>query len=65
MKCRKNIALELVFLDGVTLVTYLEMLRVVKFVLDSKCFCLQLCPKCNNTHWNLEVFCDSDLLGLL
>jgi hypothetical protein len=35
----------------------------VKFVLDSKFFCLKLCPKFNHTDWNLKVFCDSDWAG--
>jgi hypothetical protein len=44
--------------------TYLEMLRVVKFLLDSKMFYLKLCPKFNHTEWNLKVFCDSGWLEI-
>jgi hypothetical protein len=50
-------------MDEVTMGTHLEMFRVAMFVLDSKKFCLKLCPKFNHTDWNLKVFCDSDWAG--
>jgi hypothetical protein len=36
------------------------MLMVIKFVLDTKKFCLKIWPKFKNKNWNLNVFCDSD-----
>jgi hypothetical protein len=50
-------------MDGATIGTSLEMLRFVKFVLDSNFFYLNFCPKFNHTDWNLKVFCDSDWAG--
>ena len=50
-------------MDGATMGTYLEMLRVVKFVLDTRNFCLKIHPKFDGTKWNLKVFCDSDWAG--
>jgi len=47
-------------MDGATMGTYLELLRVIKFVLDTKNFCLKIRPKFDNSSWNLKVFCDSD-----
>jgi hypothetical protein len=35
-------------MDGANLGTYKEMLRVVKFVLDRKYYCLKLNPICEN-----------------
>jgi hypothetical protein len=49
--------------DGATMGTYTEMLRVVKFVLDTKNFCLKISPKIDSTKWNLKVFCNSDWDG--
>jgi hypothetical protein len=43
--------------------TYLEMLRVVKFVIDTKNFCLQIKPAFKGKNWGLRVFCDSDWVG--
>ena len=43
--------------------TYLELLRVIKFVLDTKTFCLKIRPKIEDSSWNLKVFCDSDWAG--
>jgi hypothetical protein len=39
------------------------MLRVVKFVIDTKNFCLQIKPEFKAKNWNLQVFCDSDWAG--
>jgi len=50
-------------MDGATMGTYLELLRVIKFVLDTKNFCLKIRPKFDNSSWNLRVFCDSDWAG--
>ena len=43
--------------------TYLELLRVIKFVLDTKNYCLKISPKFNSSSLNLKVFCDSDWAG--
>jgi hypothetical protein len=42
---------------------YLEMLRVVKFVTDTKNFCLRIKPEFKGENWCLQVFCDSDWAG--
>jgi len=47
-------------MDKATKGTYLEMLRVVKFVIDTKNFCLRICPDFSIKKWSLRVFCDSD-----
>jgi hypothetical protein len=43
-----------------TIETYLEMLRVFKFVIDMKKFCLEIRPENKIKNWSLHVFCDSD-----
>jgi hypothetical protein len=50
-------------MDKATKGTYLEMLRVVKFVIDTKKFCLQIKPEFKGENWSLRVFCDSDWAG--
>jgi hypothetical protein len=50
-------------MDKATKGTYLEMLRVVKFVIDTKISCLQIKPEFKGENWNLQVFCDSDWTG--
>jgi hypothetical protein len=50
-------------MDKATKGTYLEMLRVVKFVIDTKNFCLQIKPEFKGKNWSLRVFCDSDWVG--
>jgi hypothetical protein len=47
-------------MDGASMETYLELLRVIKFVLDTKTFCLKIQPKFDDSSWNLKVFCNSD-----
>jgi hypothetical protein len=45
-------------MDGATMGSYLEMLRAVKFVLDTKTFCLKIHPKIENkivTVTGLEI----------
>jgi hypothetical protein len=39
------------------------MLRVVKFVLDTKDYCLKLNPICENEEWDLVSYSDSDWAG--
>jgi hypothetical protein len=39
------------------------MLKVVKFVIDTKNFCLQIKPEFKEKNWSLRVFCDSYWAG--
>jgi hypothetical protein len=50
-------------MDGANLAAYKEMLRVVKFVLDIKDYCLKLNPICENVEWDLISYRDSDWAG--
>jgi hypothetical protein len=50
-------------MDGATIGTYLELLRVIKFVLDTKNFGLKIRPNFAEKSWNLNVSCDSDWAG--
>jgi hypothetical protein len=50
-------------MDKATKGTYLEMLRVVKFVIAIKNFRLQIKPEFKGGNWSLQVFCDSDWAG--
>jgi hypothetical protein len=43
-------------MDKATKGTYLEMLRVVKFVIDIKNFCLRIKPEFKEKNWSLRVF---------
>jgi hypothetical protein len=50
-------------MDGVTMGTYLELLRVTELFLDTKIFCLKIQAKFENKNWNLNIFCRSDWAG--
>ena len=50
-------------MDGASLAAYREMQRVIKFVLDTKLYCLKLQPKHECEEWDLVSFCDSDWAG--
>jgi hypothetical protein len=51
-------------MDFVTLGGYNELLRVIKFVIDTKTFGLKVQPKLdNNLGWDLKIFCDSNCAG--
>jgi hypothetical protein len=50
-------------MDGVNLAAYKEMLRVVKFVLDTKDYCLKLNPVFENEEWDLVSYSGSDWAG--
>jgi hypothetical protein len=50
-------------MDGANLAAYKEMLRVVKFVLDTKDYCLKLNPICKNEEWDLVSYSDIDWDG--
>ena len=51
-------------MDRATYGTYKEMLRVIKFVLDTKNFCLKIQPNFDSKNsWKLKVFSDSDWAG--
>jgi hypothetical protein len=39
------------------------MFRIFKFVIDTKTFCLKICPENKIKNWSLHVFCDSDGVG--
>jgi hypothetical protein len=44
--------------------SYQELLRVIKFINDTKSFGLRVMPKLDDDFsWNLKVFCDSDWAG--
>jgi hypothetical protein len=44
--------------------SYQELLRVIKFINDTKSFGLKVMPKLDDDFsWNLKVFCDSDWAG--
>jgi hypothetical protein len=51
-------------MDSVTWEAYNELLRVIKFVIDTKTFELKVQTKLdNNLGWNLKIFCDRNLAG--
>jgi hypothetical protein len=51
-------------MDSATLGAYNELLRVIKFVIDTKSFGVKVQPKLdNNLGWGLKIFCDSDWAG--
>jgi hypothetical protein len=47
-------------LGKATMGTYLEMIRVVKFVIDTKTFCLKIRLESKIKNWSLHVFYNSD-----
>ena len=50
-------------MDVASLAAYREMQRVIKFVLDTKLYCLKLQPKHESEEWDLVSYCDSDWLS--
>jgi hypothetical protein len=51
-------------MDRATYGTYQEMLRIVKYVLDTKNYCLKIQPIFDSKNsWKLKVFSDSDWAG--
>ena len=42
-------------MDGATFAVYKEMLRVIKFLLDIKPFCLKTDPEAEEEDWDLVV----------
>jgi hypothetical protein len=50
-------------MDGANLAAYKEMLRVVKFVLDTRDYCLKLNPICENEGWDLVFYSNSNWAG--
>ena len=50
-------------MDKATMGTYQEMLRVIKFVIDTKNFGLKIHPKIKIKNWSLHVYSDSDRAG--
>jgi hypothetical protein len=59
-----NVVRELsICMDGANLAAYKEMLRTVKFVLDTKDYCLKMNPIYENEEWDLVSYSDSDWAG--
>jgi hypothetical protein len=50
-------------IDGARIVACKEMLRVVKFVLDTKLYCLEIQPKDDSKECTLVSYYDSDWAG--
>jgi hypothetical protein len=51
-------------MDSVTWGAYNELLRVIKFVIDTKTFGLKVQPRLdNNLGWYPKIFCDSNQAG--
>jgi hypothetical protein len=51
-------------MNAASLGSYQELLRVIKFIDDTKSFGLKVMAKFDNDfNWNLKVFCDSDWAG--
>jgi hypothetical protein len=50
-------------MDGATLVVCKEMLRVIRFVIDTKWFCLKMEPKKIERDWNILGHSDIDWAG--
>jgi hypothetical protein len=51
-------------MDSATWGAYNELLRVIKFVIDTKTFGLKVQPKLdNNLGWDLQIFCHRDWAG--
>jgi hypothetical protein len=50
-------------MDGTNLAAYKEMLRVIKFVLDTKEYYLKLAPVLENEEWDMVTYSDSDWAG--
>jgi len=52
-------------LDGANMAAYKELMRVIKFVLDTKSYGLKVKPKIESKDqpWSLTVFTDSDYAG--
>ena len=47
-------------MDGASKLQFREMLRVIRFVLDTKDLSLKMVPTFHNGIWHLEAFSDSD-----
>jgi hypothetical protein len=47
-------------MDGANITAYKEMLRVVKFVLNTKDYCLKLNPICENEELDFVSHSNSD-----
>jgi hypothetical protein len=50
-------------MDGANLAAYKEKLRFIKFVLDTKDYCLKLNPVFENEEWDLVSYSNSDWAG--
>jgi glutamine synthetase adenylyltransferase len=50
-------------MDGANLAAYKEMLRVIKFILDTKEYCLKLASVMETEEWDIVSFGDSNWAG--
>ena len=51
-------------LDGATEAAYKELLRIIKYVIDTREYCLKIHPKFDSiTKWIITVYTDSDFAG--
>jgi hypothetical protein len=50
-------------MDSVTWRDYIDLLRVIEFVIDTKTFNLKQLRLDNNLGWDLKIYCDSDWAG--
>jgi hypothetical protein len=57
----ENVVREIVkCMYGATLEAYKEMLRVIRFVLNTQLLCLKIEPKKGEEEWNILVHSDND-----
>jgi hypothetical protein len=47
-------------MDGASIEAYKEMIRVIRFVLDTRDTCLKLKPNLDGENWDLVIYSDSD-----
>jgi hypothetical protein len=60
----KNVVRELSkYMDGASIAVYKEVIRVIRFVLDTRDTCLKLKPNLGDENWNLVVYSESDWVG--
>jgi hypothetical protein len=47
-------------MDDVNIAAYMEMIRVIRFVLDTRDTCFKFKPNLDDENWELVVYSDSD-----
>jgi hypothetical protein len=61
-----NVVIELCkCIDGATIRIYLELLGMIKFVLDTRNFCLKIRSKFENKNWNLNPETRISVTGII